>query len=67
LFQEPGPLFPWYERRRTYKRGDFPRAEAFHRNTFKLPVWHREEDVPLVNQYIEAFRKVTTNYRDLLG
>lgn len=67
LFQEPEPLFPQYAGKFAYKHGDFPRAEEVHRNTLKLPVWHREEDMPLVNQYIEAFRKVTTTYRDLLG
>src|SRR5579875_647282 len=67
LFQEPGPLFQAYDGKLAYKPGDFPRAEEVHRNTLKLPVWHREEDMPLVNQYIEAFRKVTANYRDLLG
>lgn len=66
LFQEPGPLFPEYGERLKYSPGAFPRAEAIHRSTLKLPVWHREEDMPLVDSYIEAFRKVTENYRDLL-
>ena len=67
LFQEPGPLFPEYEGRFAYTPGDFPRAEAFHRHSLKLPVWHRDEDMPMVERYIEAFRKVTGQYRDLLG
>jgi perosamine synthetase len=67
LFQEPGPLFPQYEGKLRHARGDFPRAEEMHRNTLKLPVWHREEDMPLVDYYIEAFRKVAEHYRDLLG
>jgi perosamine synthetase len=51
----------------SHSPGDFPNAEAIHHNTLKLPVWHREEYMPLVDSYIEAFRKVTDNYRDLLG
>jgi hypothetical protein len=47
--------------------GDFPRAEAFHAGAIKLPVWHREEDIPLAGQYIEGFRKVAARYRDLLA
>jgi dTDP-4-amino-4,6-dideoxygalactose transaminase len=66
LFQEPGPLFPRYAEKFTYQKGSFPRAEAIHRNTLKLPVWHREEDMLLADRYAEAFRKVTGNYRDLL-
>ena len=42
-------------------------AEAIHRNTLKLPVWHREDDRPLADSYIDAFRKVADNYRNLLG
>jgi dTDP-4-amino-4,6-dideoxygalactose transaminase len=67
LFQEPGPLFPEYQGKLTYTRGDFPHAEAVHHNTLKLPVWHREEDMPLVDRYIDAFRKVTSHYHELLG
>ncbi len=67
LFQEPGPLFPGYDGTLSYSPGDFPKAEALHHNTLKLPVWHREEDMPLVDSYIDAFCKVTENYRDLLG
>lgn len=67
LFQKPEDLFPAYKDTLTYAPGDFPVAEAIHRNTLKLPVWHREEDIPLVGSYIEAFRKVTANHRDLLG
>jgi perosamine synthetase len=67
LFQEPGPLFPALQESFAYKPGDFPHAEAVHQNTLKLPVWHREEDMPLVDQYIDTFRKVTANYRYLIG
>ncbi|UQS22868.1 DegT/DnrJ/EryC1/StrS family aminotransferase [Amycolatopsis thermalba] len=67
LFQEPGPLFPELAGSFAYGPDDFPQAEAFHRSVLKLPVWHREEDMPLVNGYIEAFRKVINNYEGLLG
>ncbi|MDT5032848.1 MAG: hypothetical protein QOC94_3019, partial [Actinoplanes sp.] len=30
------------------------------------PVWHRDEDLPLVDQYIAAFRKVTERHVELL-
>lgn len=66
LFQEPAALFPEYKDILSYSPGDFPIAERVHHNTLKLPVWHREEDLPLVNSYIEAFRKVVERYRDLL-
>ncbi|MFK4102910.1 DegT/DnrJ/EryC1/StrS family aminotransferase [Streptomyces sp. NPDC019531] len=66
LFQEPGPLLPEYEGKFSYAPGDFPRAEAFHQGILKLPVWHREEDMHLVEGYVEAFRKVTDNYRELV-
>lgn len=65
LFQEPEPLFPSYKGGLTYGPGEFPVAEAVHADTLKLPVWHREEDLPLVDSYIKAFRKVTDRYRDL--
>jgi len=50
-----------------YAPGQFPEAEAFHRNTLKLPVWHREEEIPLADAYTTAFSKVTTHHRDLAG
>ena len=66
LFQEPGPLFPKLAGRFTYAPGQFPKAEAFHANTIKLPVWHRDQDLPLVDAYIEAFKKVSAHHTDLL-
>ena len=67
LFQDPAPLFPGLAGAFGYSPGDFPRAEEFNRTAVKLPVWHREAAMPLAEQYIEAFRKVSANYRDLLG
>ncbi len=67
LFQNPGALFPSYQEAFAYQTGDFPQAEAFHAGAIKLPVWHRDQDLPLARQYAVAFRKVSANYRDLLG
>jgi Predicted pyridoxal phosphate-dependent enzyme apparently involved in regulation of cell wall biogenesis len=67
LFQRPEPLFAGYGGKMSYLPGDFPMAETIHRNTLKLPVWHRSEDLPLVDEYINAFQKVIENYPDLLG
>ncbi|WP_280447108.1 DegT/DnrJ/EryC1/StrS family aminotransferase [Nocardia brasiliensis] len=67
LFQEPGPLFPAFTGKLAYAPGDYPRAEALHHATLKLPVWHRDEDLPLVDGYIEALYKVTTHHADLKG
>jgi dTDP-4-amino-4,6-dideoxygalactose transaminase len=69
LLRDPEPLFPHYRHLRdvNYGAGQCSVAEAVHKHTLKLPVWHREEDMPLVNQYIEAFHKVTSNHKDLVG
>lgn len=66
LFQDPGALFPMYRGRKGYSSDDFPRADALHRRTLKLPVWHEEQDVGLVDQYINAFHKVVGDYKRLL-
>jgi hypothetical protein len=66
LFQDPGELFPAHKGIFAYQPGDFLHAEAFHAGAIKLPVWHLEEDTRLVEQYVEAFRKVSANYRGLL-
>ena len=67
LFQDPAPILPACEGKLAYQPGDFPRAEAFHAGAIKLPVWHRDEDIPLAGQYAEAFRKVSEHHRDLLA
>ncbi|WP_194817954.1 DegT/DnrJ/EryC1/StrS aminotransferase family protein [Nocardia sp. XZ_19_385] len=67
LFQEPGPLFPAFTGKLAYAPGDYPRAEEIHHATLKLPVWHREEDLPVVDRYIEAIRKVTEHHTELKG
>lgn len=67
LFQVPTPLLPHCVELPPYAAGQFPKAEAFQRHTLKLPVWHREEDIPLVDAYAAAFAKVTTHHHDLTG
>lgn len=67
LFQNSAPLLPGYTPPLSYAPDDFPAADAVHAATIKLPVWHREEDMPLVDSYIEAFRKVTQHHHDLKG
>lgn len=69
LFRHPETLFPHYRHldRVNYRGGQFPVAEHLHHHTLKLPVWHREEDLPLVDQYIEGFRKVIENHHQLRG
>ncbi|NQE68417.1 DegT/DnrJ/EryC1/StrS family aminotransferase [Nocardia gamkensis] len=67
VFQEPGPLFPAFTGRLAYAPGDHPRAEKLHHATLKLPVWHREQDLPLVDRYIEALHKVISNHAALKG
>ncbi|WP_069166812.1 DegT/DnrJ/EryC1/StrS family aminotransferase [Nocardia altamirensis] len=67
LFQDPGPLFPAFTGKLAYAPGDYPRAEQTHHATLKLPVWHRDEDLPLVDRYIEAIYKVIAHHADLKG
>ncbi|MET8779487.1 DegT/DnrJ/EryC1/StrS family aminotransferase [Nocardia sp. NPDC004654] len=67
LFQHPGPLFPAFAGRLSYAPGDYPRAEQIHHTTLKLPVWHREQDLALVDRYIEAIDKVIEHHSDLKG
>ncbi|MEV6925330.1 DegT/DnrJ/EryC1/StrS family aminotransferase [Dactylosporangium sp. NPDC051485] len=67
LFANPGPLFPAYSEAIAYAAGDFPVAEHIHANTIKLPVWHRDEDIAIAAEYVNAIRKVSEHHHDLLG
>jgi dTDP-4-amino-4,6-dideoxygalactose transaminase len=69
LFRDPAPMLPHYPHldRVAYRDGQFPVAEQVWRHTLKLPVWHREEDLPLVDRYIEGLSKVIENHSELLG
>ncbi|WP_280489221.1 hypothetical protein [Nocardia farcinica] len=46
LFQRPGTHFPEFASEFTYRTGEFPHAEHLHQHILKLPVWHREHDLP---------------------
>lgn len=66
LFQTPKTMFPDYENKVNYKKGDFPCAEEFYSSVLKLPVWSAKEDIKIVDLYIKAIRKVVNNYKELL-
>ncbi|MEI6371743.1 MAG: DegT/DnrJ/EryC1/StrS family aminotransferase [Nostocales cyanobacterium ELA608] len=66
LFQHPDILFPGYKNKFSYCKGDFPKAERFHEYALKLPVWHNQNDENVVDLYLEAFKKVIINYKELL-
>jgi dTDP-4-amino-4,6-dideoxygalactose transaminase len=67
LYQYPSYLFPGYPNTRPrYRAGDFPVAEHAHTHTIKLPVWHREQDLKLAEQYVHAARKVSEHHKELL-
>jgi len=48
-----------------YKEGDFPIAERLSKSFFTLPIYIEPKE-DFVDECGTAFRKVTTNYRDLL-
>lgn len=59
LFQDPGRVLPAYEGTGVgFRADDYPGANDFYARTFKLPVWHRDEDLTVVDQYLDAFEKV---------
>ncbi|GLY53593.1 DegT/DnrJ/EryC1/StrS family aminotransferase [Lentzea sp. NBRC 102530] len=69
LFQSPAVLLPHQPEfaQLHYQPGQFPVAELVHRHTLKLPVWHREEDVPLARAYVDGIKKVVEHHHDLKG
>ena len=48
-----------------YKKGDFPITESLAERVITLPAYIEPEE-GLIDQFIEAFRKVTENYKQLL-
>ncbi|MGP3928269.1 hypothetical protein [Streptomyces sp. 8N616] len=66
MFQHPGVLLPGYADHQGPTKGDFADAEQVHGTTLKLPVWHRETDIPLADAYTTALAKVATHHKDLL-
>ncbi|MEV5510046.1 DegT/DnrJ/EryC1/StrS family aminotransferase [Streptomyces orinoci] len=68
LYQHPGLLFPGCSHQhRQYPPGSFPIAEHAYRHTIKLPVWHREQDLALAEQYVRAATKVSDRHKELLS
>lgn len=64
LFRHPGRVF---ENCRDWPAPPaLPKAHALYETSLKLPVWHRSEDIPIADAYVNAIRKVFTHYRDLL-
>jgi hypothetical protein len=67
LYQRPDLIFPGHpHHHRQYSPGAFPVAEHVHRHTLKLPVWHREQDLALAEQYARAAIKVSDHHEELL-
>ncbi|MFJ9839809.1 DegT/DnrJ/EryC1/StrS family aminotransferase [Kitasatospora sp. NPDC101155] len=66
LYQQPSTLFPGHPHsHRRYKPGDFPVAEHAHAHTIKLPVWHREQDLEVAEQYVRAATKISDHHKEL--
>ncbi|MEU7635020.1 DegT/DnrJ/EryC1/StrS family aminotransferase [Streptomyces sp. NPDC039016] len=67
LYQHPDLLFPGHpQHHRQYPGGFFPVAEHAYQHTIKLPVWHREQDLALAEQYVRAAVKVSDHHKELL-
>ena len=66
LFQNPSGVFPSYQGKVEYQKGDFPHAEEFHSKLLKLPVWHNEKHLKIVDLYINGIKKVINNYREVI-
>ncbi len=65
LFQNPSRIFPKYDEKIKYVRGDLPNAERFHSRLLKLPVWHSEGHLKKVDLYIKGITKVIENHREI--
>jgi dTDP-4-amino-4,6-dideoxygalactose transaminase len=57
-----GPLGRYFK---VYKRGDFPVAESYADKVLTIPAYIETKE-GFLDQYIEAFNKVTSNYGSLL-
>lgn len=67
LFQDPAKLFPYYrDNPFSYKPGEFPRAEKFHKFAIKLPVWGELKYSRMIKAYIRGIKRVSNNYQQLL-
>ncbi|MBU1038814.1 DegT/DnrJ/EryC1/StrS family aminotransferase [Patescibacteria group bacterium] len=66
LLQNPHLLFPQlYPNKTMYKPEQFPNAEKFYKQAIKLSIWVNPSDKKIIGQYIDGFKKVLHNYRDL--
>lgn len=61
LFESPGEAFRGY--RGVSAPHAAPVADDFHRRMVKLPVWHRESDIGLVDQYLDVIEGIWANLR----
>ncbi|MBC8458269.1 MAG: DegT/DnrJ/EryC1/StrS family aminotransferase [Deltaproteobacteria bacterium] len=69
IFQERNhPAFTHSEVKRQvkYEKGDLPNAENPRQDLMTLPVFHSASK-ELLDQYVEAFKKVTENAEELIG
>lgn len=60
LFRTPEKAFPMLEAKTT--QAAYPVADDFFARALKLPVWHREADIPIARQYASAIRKVIEHF-----
>lgn len=60
LFQAPWGVLPWYDPDSYVppKPEDYPQSESYYRCSIRLPIASSGEDADLMDQYIEALRKV---------
>lgn len=66
LFQDVSTFFPAYKGKVRYSGDNFPFAKRFHENSLKLPVWNDPSERQIMEQYVEAFKKVVDNHKLLL-
>ncbi len=52
--------------KKTYKRGDFPKAEKYYESILSLPTFTLPPERDIIDQYIEAFQKVANNIKELV-
>lgn len=65
LFRTPGALLPGYADHQGPAADSFANAQCVHGSTVKLPVWHRDQDIPLALAYTAAIVKVVNHHKDL--
>jgi hypothetical protein len=61
-------MFKNRKNEKTYRIGDFPNAEYLGNRGLSLPTftdWKKSKNI--INQYIDAFKKVNNNFNELLN